>query len=85
MAQPGDTIHLRPIVYREYAGFYGVRGEPGKPITLDGHGATLEGSDPLKPEQWQEAGTDLYRCDNLLPYLDDAIIQRWFLLWDGKM
>jgi hypothetical protein len=85
MAQPGDTIHLRPIVYREYAGFYGVRGEPGKPITLDGHGATLEGSDPLKPEQWQEAGTDLYRCDDLLPYLDDAVIQRWFLLWDGKM
>lgn len=85
MAQPGDTIHLRPIVYREYAGFYGVRGEPGKPITLDGHGATLEGSDPLKPEQWQAAGIDLYRCDDLLPYLDDAVIQRWFLLWDGKI
>lgn len=22
LAQPGDTIHLQPIVYRDYAGFY---------------------------------------------------------------
>jgi hypothetical protein len=41
-AQPGDTIHLQPIVYHDYAGFYAKQGEPGKPITLDGHGATLE-------------------------------------------
>lgn len=49
-AMPGDTIHLEPKVYRDYAGFYAKQGEPGKPITLDGHGATLEGSDPLNPE-----------------------------------
>ena len=85
IAQPGDTIHLLPIVYREYAGFYGKRGEPGKPITLDGHGATLEGSDPLVPEQWEEVGPALFRCEHLLPYLDDAIIQRWFFLWNGRM
>ena len=50
-AQPGDSIHLEPKIYRDYAGFYGKKGEPGKPITLDGHGATLEGSDPLDPAQ----------------------------------
>ncbi len=85
LARPGDTIHLLPIVYRESANFYGKRGEEGNPITLDGHGATLEGSDPLDPKQWREVESGLFRCDDLLPYLDDAIIGRWFLLWNGRM
>ncbi|NNE92733.1 MAG: hypothetical protein HKN23_13885, partial [Verrucomicrobiales bacterium] len=84
-AKPGDTIHLKPMVYRDYAGFYGIRGEPGKPITLDGHGATLEGSDPLDPEQWEEIEPGLYRGDHLLERIDDAMIQRWFFYWNGKM
>lgn len=84
-ARPGDTIHLKPMIYREYAGFYGKQGEPGKPITLDGHGATLEGSEPLQPDQWVEEEPGLFRCDQLLPRLNDAIIQRWFFLWDGRM
>lgn len=84
-ALPGDTIHLKPIVYRDYAGFYGARGEPGKPIILDGHGATLEGSAPLDPAQWIEETPGLFRADNLLPKINDAIIQRWFFLWNGRM
>jgi hypothetical protein len=84
-AMPGNTIHLEPRVYRDYAGFYGKKGEPGKPITLDGHGATLEGSDPLNPEQWKEVSPGLWAADNLLPQLNDAIIARWFFLFDGKM
>ncbi len=84
-ALPGDVIHLEPKVYRDYAGFYGKKGEPGKPITLDGHGATLEGSDPLDPTQWKEVSPGLYAADNLLPRLDDAIIGRWFFLIDGRM
>lgn len=84
-AQPGDTIHLQPKVYHEYAGFYGKRGEPGKPITLDGHGATLEGSDPLDITQWNEVKPDLYRSEQLLPAVNDAILQRWFFVWNGKM
>ena len=85
VAQPGDTIHLKPVIYRDYAGFYGKKGEPGKPITLDGHGATLEGSDPIDPAKWKEESPGLFANDALLPHLDDAILQRWFFLWSGKM
>lgn len=85
ISEPGDTIHLLPLIYHEYAGFYGKSGSPGKPITLDGHGATLEGSEPLDPAQWVDSGQGLYHCDHLLPQLNDAIIQRWFFLWNGKM
>lgn len=85
MAQPGDTIHLEPKVYRDYAGFYGKKGAAGKPITLDGHGATLEGSEPIDPAKWREVSPGLFANDELLPRLDDAVIGRWFFLWDGKM
>lgn len=86
LAAPGDTIHLEAgKVYRDYAGFYGKKGEPGKPITLDGHGATLEGSDPLDPAQWREVSPGLFAADELLPNLSDAVIGRWFFLFDGKM
>jgi len=84
-AGPGDTIHLEPKVYRDYAGFYGKKGEPGKPITLDGHGAILDGSDPIDPAKWKEISPGLFACDELLPSLSDAVIGRWFFLWDGKV
>jgi len=87
LAQPGDTIHLQPIVYHDYAGFYGKKREPGRPITLDGHGATLEGSDPLDLAKWKEVSPGLFANSQMLPprYLDDAVLVRWFFLWDGKM
>ncbi len=84
-AQPGDTVHLQPIVYHDFAGFFAKQGAPGKPVTLDGHGATLEGSDPLDPKQWKEVAPGLFANDNLLPRLDDAVLTRWFFLWNGKM
>ncbi len=83
-AEAGDTIHLRPVVYRDYAGFYDKHGEPGRPITLEGHGATLEGAEPLDPAAWKEIEPGLFRHDDLMR-LDDAVIDRWFFLWDGKM
>jgi hypothetical protein len=85
MAAAGDTIHLEPKVYRDYAGFYGKKGEPGKPITLDGHGATLDGSDPIDTAKWREVSPGLFANDDLMPGLSDAVIGRWFFLFDGKM
>jgi len=85
MAQPGDTIHLEPIVYRDYAGFYAKKGELGKPVIFDGHGATLEGSDPIDLEKWREVEPGLFANDALLPRLDEAILSRWFFVWNGEM
>jgi hypothetical protein len=84
-AEPGDTIHLEAITYRDYAGFYGKKGAPGKPITLDGHGAILEGSEALEPAKWTEVSPGLFKNEELLPRLDDAITSRWFFLFDGLM
>jgi hypothetical protein len=83
-AQSGDTVHLAKAVYKESAIFHNRSGEQGKPIILDGHGAMLDGSEPLNPADWPEVSPGLFRNDNLLR-LDDAVIQRWFFLWDGKM
>ncbi len=85
LAQPGDTVHLAPVVFKESAVFYKRFGEPGKPITLDGHGATLDGSEPIDPTAWTEAAPGLFHNDALLPHLDGAIIGRWFFVWGGKM
>lgn len=92
LAKPGDTIHLMEsrdprngsVVYRDWAAFFDKSGEPGNPITLDGHGATLDGCDPLDPNGWNEANPGLFRNDDLMP-LTDAIIQRWFFVMDGKL
>lgn len=85
VAQAGDTIHLEPRVYRDYAGFHGKRGEPGRPITLDGHGATLEGSDPLDPARWREVAPGLFANDSLLPRFHESVLARWFFVWNGRM
>ena len=84
LAQPGDTIHLQPMVHRDWAVFFDKSGEPGKPITLDGHGATLDGCDPLDPKGWVEIESGLFRHDDLLP-LTDAIVDRWFFVLDGTL
>jgi hypothetical protein len=84
LAQPGDTIHLQPVVYRDWAAVFDKSGEPDRPITLDGHGATLDGCDPLNADGWVEESPGLFRHDDLLP-LTDAIIDRWFFLWNGQL
>jgi hypothetical protein len=84
-AQPGDTIHLEPKVYRDYAGFYGKMGHEGAPITLEGHGATLDGSDPLDPGAWKEVSPGLFANPDLLPRFDSAMLARWFFLWNGTV
>ena len=85
LAQPGDTVHLAPGVYHESADLTNKHGLPGKPITLDGHGAVLDGSEPVTSKEWQQISPGLYRRQQLYKRTDDAIVGRWFLLWDGKM
>lgn len=85
VAQPGDTIHLATARYFESADLTNKNGEPGKPITLDGHGAVLDGSEPVRAADWESLGGGLFRKVKLLPRTDDAIVGRWFFLWDGKM
>lgn len=85
LAQAGDTIHLTPGTYYESADFTNKHGLPGKPITLDGHGAVLEGSEPITSAEWELVSPDLYRRQKVYPTTDDAIVSRWFLLWDGKI
>jgi hypothetical protein len=85
LAQPGDTVHLAPGVYYETADLTNKHGLPGKPITLDGHGAVLDGSEPVTSKEWQQVSPGLYRRQKVYKRTDDAIVGRWFLLWDGKM
>ncbi|MFT5466975.1 MAG: HEAT repeat protein [Verrucomicrobiales bacterium] len=85
LAQPGDTIHLTLGVYYESADFTNKHGLPGKPITLDGHGAVLDGSEPVTSKEWEQFSPDLYRRQHVYKRTDDALVARWFLLWDGKM
>ncbi len=85
LAQPGDTVHLTPGTYYESADLSNKHGQAGKPITLDGHGAVLDGSEPVTSEEWTQVLPDLYRRQKIYKTTDDAIVSRWFLLWDGKM
>lgn len=85
LAQPGDTVHLAPGTYFESADLSNKHGEVGRPITLDGHGAVLDGSEPVSAADWESLGHELYRKVKLLPRMDDAIRVRWFFVWDGKM
>jgi len=86
LAAPGDTIHLQPgVVYSDSAVFANKHGEPGRPITLDGHGAILDGSEPVRAAEWEALGGGLFRKSDLVPSLNDAMLGRWFFLWDGRM
>ncbi|RBP38522.1 hypothetical protein DES53_11140 [Roseimicrobium gellanilyticum] len=85
LAKPGDTVHLEPATYFESVDLSGKHGEPGRPITIDGHGAIIEGSDPVKLAEWESMGDGLYRRVKLMPRMDEAILSRWFFLWDDKI
>jgi len=85
LAEAGDTIHLAPTTYYESIDLTLKHGEMGRPITVDGHGAVIEGSEPVSKAEWEQVSAGLYRKQHLIPRIDDAIIQRWFMLWNGKM
>lgn len=91
LLKPGDKLHIAVTSqpYRETLrlpdDFGGVE---GKPIVIEGHGATLTGSDPLRLDGWAEAGTPgLYKSTRFLSELeeftDEAKLMRVFLIFDG--
>ncbi len=93
LLKPGDTLHLAvtKFPYRESLklgdDFGGV---PGKPIVIEGHGATLTGCDPLRLDGWVEAGTPgLYKSAKFLSELeeftDESKLMRVYFLFDGVM
>jgi hypothetical protein len=85
LTQPGDTIHLTPGTWYESADLTNKHGQPERSITLDGHGAILDGSELVVAADWEELGDGLFRKSKLMKRMDDAIIGRWFFLWDGRM
>jgi len=78
LAGPGDTIHLKPNPepYRELVEIK-KGGEPGKPVTLDGHGAVISGSVPCPTEGWTEVK------DGVLTRKD--VVSYYVLIVDGKL
>lgn len=85
LSKPGDTVHLARATYFESLDLSLKHGEPGRPITVDGHGSTLEGSEPVRASDWENLGNGLYRKVKLMPRMDDAMLARWFFLWGNKM
>ena len=83
-ARAGDTIKLTPGIYKESIVFNDKAGELTRPIVIDGQGSTLDGSDELDLAQWEALPNDVYRKVKLLR-MDDAILGRWFLLFDGQI
>jgi len=83
-AKPGDTIHLSNQIYRDTIELRDLSGTPEQPIVFDGHGAILNGCDPLELGKWVEVSPGLYRSDDLMP-LTQAIVDRWFFLIDGQL
>ena len=88
-AQPGDTIKLstKDGPYYESATFHNKSGSEGKPITLDGWGATLDGSDPLDPKEWSEVSPGLYKSTAfpVRMHIGSSILGRYFFIFNGKI
>ena len=93
MLKPGDTLHLAVTnqPYRESLrlgdDFGGVA---DRPIVIEGHFATLTGSDPLRLDGWVEAGEPgLYKSAKFLTELeeftDESKLMRVFFIFDGVM
>ncbi len=89
LVKAGDTLHLAPTTYRETLQLNDTAGEEGKPIVIDGHGATINGSDPLRTDVWTEVSSGLYKSEKFLSQLqesdDPARLMRVFLIFDGKI
>lgn len=86
LAGPGDVVHLAKLAmpYRESVVFHNRQGDIGRPIVLDGHGATVTGLEPVDLTQWDQPEPGLYRTSKLL-VANDAIVDRWFFRMNGRI
>ncbi|MBL8828331.1 MAG: hypothetical protein JNM18_15225, partial [Planctomycetaceae bacterium] len=64
--------------------FHNRHGEVGRPITVDGHDATIEGCEPLAIAEWEPVAPGRFRKTKLLR-MDDAVLGRYFMRFAGKM
>lgn len=66
---PGDIIEIANTgtPYYDSLRLVGGRasGVPSQPVTINGNGATFDGSDPVDPFAWQSLGEGLWRLDPL--------------------
>ncbi|MBN2456322.1 MAG: hypothetical protein JXB29_07300 [Sedimentisphaerales bacterium] len=92
LARPGDTIYLGGATFKgngEHIGFYGTKsGEPGKPIIVDGQGAVIDGSVPLKLADWQQVSAGLYRNTTIFPevlHSHEDWMLRFCFIFNGKL
>ncbi|MBL9082896.1 MAG: right-handed parallel beta-helix repeat-containing protein [Planctomycetales bacterium] len=86
-ALPGDTVHLAKLdePYHESPVFHDRICPADKPITLDGHGATITGAERMDLATWENVAPGRYRKVALLPRIDAAIVGRWFFRINGRM
>ncbi len=76
-ADAGDTVHLHPegAIYRQS---FVLRGKSD--ITIEGNNVTLDGSDPLPTDGWEQLEPDLHRRK-----LRRGVFDRHLLMFDGQM
>lgn len=87
-AQPGDVILLSPqdSPYYESVSFRNKSGTTEKPIILDGQGATLNGSEALRPDEWEKTEAGHYRSTALSERMriNDALLGRFSFIMNGS-
>ena len=85
-AQPGDTVHLAALdePYHESPVFHDRICPADKPITLDGHGATISGAERMDLATWEQVSPGRFRKVGLMR-MDSAILGRWFFRIDGRI
>lgn len=82
-AGAGDTILVHPVAggYRETVNLYGIKGgAPGNPMTIDGQGSELIGSDPVSADGWEfDAQNEVYKRNDI------QVGRGFFFIVDGEM
>jgi hypothetical protein len=88
-AEPGDVIKLDPqeSPYYEEAVFHDRSGTEQQPITLDGQGAVLNGSEVLHRNEWEQISPGLYRSTAFAARVkvSSSLLTRYYFIFDGTI